>query len=585
MKKVKIIIGVVILLILLSGVAFGVLYLKTDVLDFMKSPKEMFFKYAEKMFEGVDDAGEKVKPITERSYVTNSKVSWKLEDRYDEEVQEILDLANSFTFNVETKNDAKNKASSVQVDVRYDNESLLNLLCAYENSNPEALSLALPDVFDEAITIENRDLKELAEMFGIEDSSTIPDKLEFTAENPYEDLMLTEDQIKEIKDKYLAVIKDSIDEANFERGTDTIEINGEDVDVNSYILTLSEKETLKVLTELLKEFKNDDELLEYIVELVNVTYGDYMPLLYPDDPYMSSDMTITKSDVKDLIDEMISELKDADTGSRSKLKIIVYENNGEAVRFKIGVAGVGIIIDKIVDGDETNIIVSMVEGKNEIMRAECKILDNDKKVDLTFAIIMESEDVEITLKVVANKDGTYEKVQMMLSAEEAYIEFNIENNRVFRDVTIEKMKNTNILNDMTEEELMSFVERLTEAAMLYYEDNEAAKKLVEIYVEMMAASEFNTGVASQAEIQEIEMFNSKFTSYAGVQSASAVKSLMTAIESSNVINDDRQITVYVDWVETDPADVQRSVNSQKQYYIMLEYGYDGYIYEVEIEEE
>jgi hypothetical protein len=41
--------------------------------------------------------------------------------------------------------------------------------------------------------------------------------------------------------------------------------------------------------------------------------------------------------------------------------------------------------------------------------------------------------------------------------------------------------------------------------------------------------------------QTIEMFNSKFTSYAGMQSASAVKALITAIQSSNGVNANLQI--------------------------------------------
>jgi len=588
MKKVKVIIGILVIILVLSGVAFGALYLKTDVLDFMKSPKEMFFKYAGKMFEELDDCDDEAtqKGFSDKSYVTNTEVSWKLVDKYDKETQKELDLLNAFTFNVETKNDAKNKASSVQVDMRYDGESLLNLWCAYENSNPERLSFALPDILDESITIENRDLKKLAEMFEI-DSSTIPDKIEFDTESLYdfEELLLTKDKISEIKDKYIDVIKGSIDEANFEREEATIKINGKETKTNAYTLTLSEKETLKVLTELLKELKGDDELIEYIVDVYNKIYEVYGPMLYTIDPYTSpSDMKIKKSDVKDLINMLIRELRYADTGSKDKLKITIYESKGEAVRLKLAVAESSLVIDKIVNKDEITISLSILEDKEVSMKIEYKELNNKDKEEITISIMSEDEEVEFTLRVAVYKDNTREEIEFIVDTPEVSISFNIENKREFKDVVIAKAKNTNILNDMTEEEIVEFMERFLEAITVYYEDNETINKLMELFEDITGMNALMNNAMNEAEIQAILMFNSKFEGYVGFQSASAVKALMTQVMSSNSYSD-RYIDVYMDYVESTPQDIQSWVNSQKEYYVSFEYGYDGYIEAVLVEEE
>lgn len=73
--------------------------------------------------------------------------------------------------------------------------------------------------------------------------------------------------------------------------------------------------------------------------------------------------------------------------------------------------------------------------------------------------------------------------------------------------------------------------------------------------------------ASAAESQAVEMFNSKFTGYAGVQTGNTVKSLITAINSTAA-----------DEHYFGPAPMTiGSVDIRASYLVDFTYGTDGYI--------
>ena len=88
----------------------------------------------------------------------------------------------------------------------------------------------------------------------------------------------------------------------------------------------------------------------------------------------------------------------------------------------------------------------------------------------------------------------------------------------------------------------------------------------------------------QAASQAIEMFNSKFTGYAGTQKASAVKALMTAVASSNGVNADHNIGVTLAGVASTPGAIQAQLNSQRNYTVTFSY-LNGYINSVDVTEQ
>lgn len=75
------------------------------------------------------------------------------------------------------------------------------------------------------------------------------------------------------------------------------------------------------------------------------------------------------------------------------------------------------------------------------------------------------------------------------------------------------------------------------------------------------------------------IFNSNFTPYMGEkQSASQVKLLISAVEASNATNEERQ-------VEIEPEDINTKLKASKKYSVELEYDDEGYVNEIIITEE
>jgi len=87
----------------------------------------------------------------------------------------------------------------------------------------------------------------------------------------------------------------------------------------------------------------------------------------------------------------------------------------------------------------------------------------------------------------------------------------------------------------------------------------------------------------EATQQAIQMFNSKFSSYAGTQTPAAVKALLTAVQSSNGTNDSRQITAAAGAANTIGAAstdqtlanisiIQANLNNQRRYNVAFIFG-------------
>lgn len=79
-----------------------------------------------------------------------------------------------------------------------------------------------------------------------------------------------------------------------------------------------------------------------------------------------------------------------------------------------------------------------------------------------------------------------------------------------------------------------------------------------------------------SEAQAIEIFNSKFIGYAGIQSASTIKLLITTIQANNGANPRTQIFSTSDsnvngQNTNDLAYIQASVNNQKKYKVKFSY--------------
>jgi hypothetical protein len=194
-------------------------------------------------------------------------MNWEVKDNSGYGSLEGLEILNAFSLEAQTNYDGKSKSTSSKIDVKYDNQSLLNLLVAFEKTNPEKITVGLPNVLDESITVENENLKALAQKIGL-DSTDIPDQLDFTS---YEEFMFTAEELEGIKDRYIEALMDGVDKDNVERSSEEIEIDGDEEKVTAYTLTLTEEDASKIMVSLLEELKKDDVILDKFASLMETS--------------------------------------------------------------------------------------------------------------------------------------------------------------------------------------------------------------------------------------------------------------------------------------------------------------------------
>lgn len=470
MKKAKKIIGFSLLIIVILVAIVGVLYAKTSVFDFMKNPKKLFFTYMGEITEGLpEDTTDKLtEKMSEKSYTSTGKMSWDINIDGEQEIQEYLDILNKLSLQIETKVDNQNEKVTSNINIKDEEGNLIGLQYISEEN---VLSFKVAEIFEKYITIKNSNLKELADKLGM-DSTSIPDTLE--ASDLFSDIELTDEQIKEMKDRYYKVLYDSIDESNFERVKETITVNGKEVKANAYVLTLTEKETRNVIVALLKELRDDDILVDAFIEAYN-------SIASVEELEME---TITKYEVKLVINSLITSLKNGTSSSSDKLKITVYEYRGNTVKVKMSMADLSIILDKEIDKKDVNMSLSMLEGKEKILGINMKSVETDDGFETTISTDKNTTEFDIEIKITESKDGTYRKVELKYEFPEISMKLNLETNIEFGDVQIEKINSNDmiILNDLTEKELNELRELLLEKVNEYYEKNrERLDKIIEIF--------------------------------------------------------------------------------------------------------
>lgn len=104
--------------------------------------------------------------------------------------------------------------------------------------------------------------------------------------------------------------------------------------------------------------------------------------------------------------------------------------------------------------------------------------------------------------------------------------------------------------------------------------------LISVGVLIMNSTDDTTdSVSKSAADMAIRTFNSKFIPYVGSgQSASQIRSLVSAVNSSNANDPDHPITL-------DPSDINRQLKSSTKYTVDVDYADTGYIGTIHIKAE
>ena len=443
-RNVLIIVLIVIAVLAIAGGIFAYLFLATDL---FRTGQELFAKYLTQDIEEISQT---------LSFNKLEEVETRLvENKYKEDIT-ISYIEDGETdplgqFSLNTQNDPIDEKYYGIISLESaKNEANLKLEYMKEN---DIYALRFTNAVKQFLSIQNGDLKALAQKFGIDTEyiQQIPDTINFEEVKKAEQLKLTEEEQNVEINKYAELLYNNISKEKYTKTKNTvITVNGQTINTNAYVLKLNEQDLKNILLKVLETIKQDEIILTKI-QLLDEIIAEY------------SKVELEKT-LKDSFVEMIQETIDTtkgETDESSEAKdiiITVYEEKGKTVRFKIEQGLDYITVDTIGEENKKQIdvnIISFEEDNTQVSNGISFIKENENKLNIKINSIEgeEQSNREINLSLV--EEGNSIKLDIIIYDEDGKTE-------VIRDIKIveeiefkETLDNTNniIINDISIEQI------------------------------------------------------------------------------------------------------------------------------------
>ena len=376
-KKIKTIVAIILVLFVIIGCALAYAYVQTDI---FKTPEQLFKKYLAKNVEELKTTN--LKPFDEifsKMQTGKSETTFNIELESDGEKLAINSNAVSDTQNRETYIDTKIKD---QDDNVYFNLEVL--------ANQDVFGAQIDEFNDKYITIENRDLKKLAENLGMDQETIneIPDKIDYlNYEYSEEDMQ----KLSNLKEKYLEKINSQISEEAYslEKNVQT-DISGTLINANKYTLMLSTKEVARIENNIFTELFEDSDFITLYEKTGNKEELDKL----------KEDIIITDEEIENMEDKPVY--------------FSVYENNGKTIKTEITCENdsIAFLIDN--KDNESTLTLIIYEAKDDekevgetsIIKFNNKYENNVGTMSLSMETAYNEQDIEI-VKEENSQDETW----------------------------------------------------------------------------------------------------------------------------------------------------------------------------------
>ena len=261
-KKMTILIVSIIIMLLAITITFIVLYMKTDM---FKSNATLFAKYMGQTVENIDAIYQEIGTTSE--YEERLK-----QNKYTTEIEiKVNDTEEIGTTSENAQNQINQLSLKIngQVDnnnqYNYQDISLWNLdkkVTELEYVQKEDVyGIRFSDLYKQYIGVNEEDLKDLLKTVGVTKELKIPeDMLELKSI-----FQLSEEEKQIMKTKYINLINSNVSKNNFSKQKNQIiQIDGKNVNVNAYILTLTKEKMNNIFIEMLEQVKQDEMILTRI---------------------------------------------------------------------------------------------------------------------------------------------------------------------------------------------------------------------------------------------------------------------------------------------------------------------------------
>ena len=593
--------SIIVIIIIITGI---LLYLNTDM---FKSNKTLFFKYFGKNSENIKEieeifeSTEYEKNLQNNKYTDDINIKVNYTNNLQTTSEDNSNTINNVKLLIKGEEDKNNKYSYKDFKLEKDKNIAKNTenQSSSENSNESNnkeqnimeveyikndnnYGIRFSDLFKQYLLVENNNLKDLFRKIGYSEQEleNVPDSIEIN-DITLSDIKFTEDEIKQLSEKYSEIINKKVSKEKFEKNSkQVITINEKNITTNAYILKLTNEELNNLYVDLLESLKQDEIILNKIESIQNKI----------------NSININSSESKDLkesfaeeIDLQIEKINKTNIGNQ-ETKIIVYENSGKTIRTAIQGKDYEINFDYINTQDEKNI--ELIVKKDEIETYNIKLKKDKDGIKLDIYSNDETNPIKISLEQNKNESDKkcsnninlkYENANSKLevSAEqEINIVDNFENENTLND------QNSILLNGLEKEQLQAVLNQVSEEVQQKINSISEEVKIndiQEILEELGIINKQQNIEAGGITETEKNRFNSKFEILKGEELDN--ENVLKVVEAvkDNIINaqvdTNEEIKIEISRNESN-QDIEKSLEEyikkekDKKYDIKIEYDED-----------
>lgn len=593
--------SIIVIIIIITGI---LLYLNTDM---FKSNKTLFFKYFGKNSENIKEieeifeSTEYEKNLKNNKYTDDINIKVNYTNNLQTTSEDNSNTINNVKLLIKGEEDKNNKYSYKDFKLEKDKNIATNTenQSSSENSNESNnkeqnimeveyikndnnYGIRFSDLFKQYLLVENNNLKDLFRKIGYSEQEleNVPDSIEIN-DITLSDIKFTEDEIKQLSEKYSEIINKKVSKEKFEKNSkQVITINEKNITTNAYILKLTNEELNNLYVDLLESLKQDEIILNKIESIQNKI----------------NSININSSESKDLkesfaeeIDLQIEKINKTNIGNQ-ETKIIVYENSGKTIRTAIQGKDYEINFDYINTQDEKNI--ELIVKKDEIETYNIKLKKDKDGIKLDIYSNDETNPIKISLEQNKNESDKKCSNNINLKYENANSKLEVSAEQEIN--IVDKFENENTLNDqnsillngLEKEQLQAVLNQVSEEVQQKINSISEEVKINDIQEILEALGVINKQQNIEAGgITETEKnrFNSKFEILKGEELDN--ENVLKVVEAvkDNIINaqvdTNEEIKIEISRNESN-QDIEKSLEEyikkgkDKKYDIKIEYDED-----------
>lgn len=469
------------------ALVFILLYINTDML---KSNSTLFAKYIGQNMENIGAVYEKIGADEYDELLKQNKYTTDTEAKIN------------FTENMGTSSETtQNSISQLKLKIKgqTDNTNQYNYQDIHLLSNAEKVSeieyiqsgntygIRFSDLFNQYILADNENLKELFRKIGYteEELENIPDSIEFDTDLKTI-FQFSKEEEQNLKNKYISIINSNVSKENFSKQQQIIQIEGKDIEANSYILTMTKEQLNNLYIKILEEVKQDEVILAKIDNLQTVL-----------GKYQSTEITALREKFTTKIENLITDITRNNIG-QEETKIIVYENNQTTIRTTIQHPDYQINIDVLQSETENYMQVSYQDSVSEEQQVltykkakeETSIIfdntEGGKTIQYSIIINNKVDGNNCVKNIVAKYEGESNRVETIIEQKINIVE-NFENEVVLNE------ENSINLSKLEAEQVQLVLDKAITAV---------SEKIREITTNTIKIEEVNKVINIVANIQE-----------------------------------------------------------------------------------